>query len=106
MSAEEDHDQQMQEYFEHAKEELIPKVASSAVGISLVPSDPAKIDPKFCMELGVMIMLDKPIYAVVTPGSTPPEHLIRVADGIIEADITTDAGRRSLATRLTEIVKE
>ena len=71
------------EYAEHVKAELIPMIKDSAVTLSIVPSD-NKPDPKFAVELGYMIMLDKPIIAIVNPGSKVPLKLAKVADEIVE----------------------
>ena len=74
-------------------EGLVPKVADSAVCVSIVPQDKQYIDAKFCVELGVMIMLDKPIIALVQPGAEVPEKLRLVADQIVEADVRTQEGQ-------------
>ncbi|MGH9001499.1 MAG: hypothetical protein ACRDYV_00055 [Acidimicrobiia bacterium] len=87
------------------REELLPKLTASAVVCSLVPRD-GEPDPKFCVELGMSIMLDKPIIAVVTPGRKAPERLARVADRIIEADLDTAAGRDRLAASLNAAMRE
>lgn len=65
--------------------ELVPMIDASAVSVSIVPNDGA--DVKFAVELGISLMLDKPIVLAVVPGRKVPEHLARVADEIIELDI-------------------
>jgi hypothetical protein len=63
-------------------DDLVPMIDGSAVTISLVPKgDP---DVKFAVELGISIMLDKPIVLVVAPGQKLPAHLMRVSDGLVE----------------------
>jgi nucleoside 2-deoxyribosyltransferase len=86
-------------YAEHFRENVAPQMKESTYVMSLVPGEP---DVKFAVELGYAIMLDKPIIAVVAVGSTPSEHLVRVADAIVEGDITTEEGRISLLARLNE----
>ena len=76
-------DPQWKEYAAHVRETLIPMIKDSAVTLSLVPSDNVP-DPKFAVELGYMIMLDKPIIAIVNPGSKVPLKLVKVADEIVE----------------------
>lgn len=86
-------------------EGLVPKMANSAVAVSIVPSNEENyVDAKFCVELGVMIMLDKPIIALVQPGAKVPDKLRQVADEILEADVTTDEGRELVAVRLKEFM--
>lgn len=92
-------------YAEHALGELVPKVEDSAVTVQLVPRRPeSHTDIKLCLELGVMVMLDKPIVLVVPPGTKVPGKLVKVADAILDGDIDTDASRASLAGRLRDVV--
>lgn len=57
-------------------------IEGSRLTVSLVPQGPADI--KFAVELGLSIMLDKPIIAVVEPGQEIPGKLRAVADRIVE----------------------
>jgi nucleoside 2-deoxyribosyltransferase len=68
-------------WLEHVRDKLIPMVRKCHVSLNLVPGDP---DPKFCVELGVAMMLDKPIIALVRPGVKLPLKLAKVADEIVE----------------------
>lgn len=84
--------------------ELFPKVGSSAVTISLVPSGAS--DVKFCVELGATIMFDKPIILVIRPGQQLPAKLVAVADEIVEMgedpdDETTRTALREAINRVT-----
>lgn len=79
--------------------ELVPMIDGSAVSVSIVPSDEG--DVKFAVELGLSIMLDKPIILAVVPGRTIPEHLARVADEIVELDTTSPLA----AIRIHDAVK-
>jgi hypothetical protein len=77
-------DPEYREWENHVRDELIPMISSSAVTISMVPSE---ADVKYAVELGLSIMLDKPIIALVVPGSTIPNALARAADEIVEIDL-------------------
>lgn len=78
-------------------EGLVPRVQDSALCVSLVPKDTKNfIDPKFCVELGVMVMLDKPILAIVDPAIEVPQKLRLVADVIVVADLSTEEGRAAV----------
>lgn len=74
------------EWAERVRVHVLPKLDASALSVSLVPT--GETDIKFAVELGLSIMLDKPIIAVVQPGSRVPERLVRVADRIVEADLS------------------
>jgi hypothetical protein len=75
-------DPDVQAWARRVRDDLVPKLASSAVMMTLVPDGDA--DVKIAVELGFSILLDKPIIAVVQPGTRVPDHLVRVADAIIE----------------------
>ena len=68
-------------YADQAREKLEPMVRDSHVAVSLYGGE---IDPKLAIEMGYMILLDKPIIAVVAPGSKAPDKLVQVADEIVE----------------------
>lgn len=81
---------QFRAYEKKVKKELIPMIEDSAVCLSLVPPDEdgeVAVDVKFAVELGFMIMLDKPIIAIVSPGRRVPNKLAIVADEIVEGDV-------------------
>lgn len=73
------------EWVKHVLDELVPMVAESACTMSIVPD--TELDVKFAVELGISIMLDKPLILVVFPGRIIPDHLRRAADEIVEFDI-------------------
>ena len=81
-----------------ARESLEPIVRDSAVAISLYSGS---VDPKLALELGYMVLLDKPIIAVVSPGAKAPAKLIAVADEILE--LAPDDP--SFAERLTAVAR-
>ena len=80
----------VERWFRKARRELTPKLRGSAMYVGLVPEDP---DPKYCMELGMALMLDKPIILVVAKGRTLPQALRRAADVVIE-DVDFDHPER------------
>lgn len=96
---------QWDEFVSHCEEELYPKLDSSAFVMSLCPTD-GKPDVKFSVELGMSIMLDKPIVAVVMPGVPMPKKLEMVADHILVVDIRTPSGQRMLTEAISDIMKE
>lgn len=75
---------EMRNWSQHVREELVPKLRASAAMISLYMS--TNPDVKFATELGMSVLLDKPIIILVSPGVPVPDHVVRVADRIIEGD--------------------
>lgn len=73
-----------------AHEELVPMLRNSGSVVQLVPKGDSDI--KFAVELGLSIMMDKPILAIVDPDTEAPPKLLKIADKVIEADLDTADG--------------
>lgn len=87
----------------------MPKLRNSAVMMSVLPDFPIgmeEISPKFCVELGVSIMLDKPIITGVHSGSRVPAKLAQISDRIIEWDPDPDVTGPRLNQAMEEIDAE
>jgi hypothetical protein len=85
------------------KNDLVPKLNASEITVSLCPTDPTALDVKYAVELGFSILLDKPIILCVAPGQVIPDHLVRVADRIVEYDRADPAGSQD---RLQAAIEE
>ena len=85
---------------ERVRAHVLPMINESALTMSLVPT--GDTDIKFAVELGLSIMLDKPIIAVVQPGTKVPEHLVRVADEIVEADLDNPQGMEKVQVAIEQ----
>lgn len=72
-------------YAKKAREQLAPMMADSAIAVSVY--DGGEVDPKMAIETGYMVLMDKPIIAVVTPGCKVPGKLALVADEIVELSL-------------------
>lgn len=95
------------EYAEHIRETLIPNMVNTAMAMCIIPDDPAKLDLKIVMEMGLMVLLDKPIIAVVSPGIPVPENIINLAEAIVEMNNppTEEDGKRMQET-ITWLISE
>jgi hypothetical protein len=83
---------------------MLPKLAGSAVTISLVPQD-REGDVKFWVELGASIMLDKPLIAVLLGDAPCPRKLALVADEIVRCPNGIDpASSEELAVALKRVL--
>lgn len=83
------------DFVEHVRRDTLQKMSDSAFVASFVPRGD-EVDVKFAVELGLSIMLDKPVLAIVLPGAKVPERLRRAADEIVEADVDLEEGRRAI----------
>lgn len=95
------HDPDFVEWAERTRAHLVPLVADADATVSLVPQGPADI--KFAVELGLSIMLNKPIIAVVRPGQEVPPRLRLVCDAVVmwEVGMSPDALREALDRALS-----
>lgn len=103
MSMSPEEEKQFQEYVNFHREHTAKQMASSAFVTSIVPS--GETDIKFAMELGLSIMLDKPILALVRPGAPVPPKLRKVADQIVEIGMD-DLETPSTQEKMVAILKE
>lgn len=86
-----EHDPVYQAWAQRIRRELVPMLEDSAASVTLV--SPKGPDVKFAVELGLSIMMEKPIIAVVQPGMKIPKGLAKVADEIVEVDWDGDMER-------------
>ena len=93
-------------FAEHVRKDLIPKVEGTNLFVSITPSSPEKVDVKFAVELGLAIMMNKPIVAVVQPGTPISEKLSRVVDRFVELDLKDPNGPERLSAVLKEMIEE
>lgn len=90
-------------FVQHVREDALVKINSSAFVLSLVPR--GEPDIKYAVELGLAIMLDKPIVLVAMPEAVLSERLRRVADEVIVADLDTEKGRKQVADAMERIAR-
>jgi nucleoside 2-deoxyribosyltransferase len=92
-------------WLHRANRELRHMVKSSTYTIALMSG--GEPDSKQAVELGFMILLDKPIILAVTPGTVVPDKLVKVADRIVEVDLLeTEESQQKLHDAIESIEKE
>jgi hypothetical protein len=98
--------EQWDRFVEHTRRSTVEQMSESAFVASIVPKgEVGHTDIKFAVELGLAIMMNKPIIAIIMPGAKIPARLSWVADRIIEADIDTQEGRDRVASAIESMVK-
>jgi hypothetical protein len=78
-----------------AREDLVPRMLLSENVIMLQPDNSVDFDVAFAVEIGASIMLDKPLILIVDRGRTPYPRLARIADKVINVDMSTEEGREA-----------
>lgn len=90
-------------FVENVRRGTLAQMADSMFVMSLVPT--GEPDIKFAVELGLAIMLDKPIIAIVQPGQKVPARLRLVCDDVIEADLDVTEGQRKIAEAIAKLTE-
>lgn len=84
----------------HVQVKTLPAMTTSRYVVLMVPETTP--DVRFCVELGLAIMLEKPVVTVLRPGQELPRGLGKVTWRTVRADPRTPEG----TTRLAEILAE
>lgn len=90
-------------YVTHVRTHLVPKLMDTDMTISIVPTNPEDVDVKFAVELGLSVMLDKPIILAVHPGTVLPEKLVQVANRIVIGDLHDQSTKDELMSAIQEV---
>lgn len=70
-------------YVHHVREELFRKMNDSGMNVVLHPKRAEDVDVKLAVEIGLGLMLDKPVILVVPHGTVVSERMLRVADEVV-----------------------
>ena len=102
-----DQDPQFKNFVERVHRELVPKIEGSTIFVSITPDRPEKVDVKFAVELGLAIMMDKPIIATFRPGTKIPEKLAKVVDRFIElGDLSDPVSNKRISDEIRSFAQE
>lgn len=82
-----------------------PKIAASAYVMSIAPST-GTADVKQAVEIGLAILMDKPLIVLAPRGRTVADRLLRIADVVIEIDMDTAAGREAAVDKIKAILNQ
>lgn len=86
-----------------AQRELVPMMRDSACCVSFSP-DTAELDVQYAMELGLMILMDKPVIVIAAPGEAVPEKLRLIADKILYVnDPRSPGAKKQLELAMLEV---
>lgn len=76
---------EFEEWAKHHRETTIKAMAESAMVFSLYPSGGRDgVDIEYALQVGAMVLFEKPILLFIMPGQSIPEKLRMVADEVIE----------------------
>lgn len=100
------HSPEFEHFAERVRRELVPMIKSAAATVSIVPVGTEKLDVKFAVELGLSVMLDKPIIAAIRPGTPIPEKLARVVDRFVELDLDDPTWKQRMQDAISETIAD
>jgi len=99
-------DPEIKLWYRRTQKRLPPMIRDSAITLSIVPhGDP---DVKYCVELGMCIMMGKPIILIAQTNDDIPPKLRAIADEIIISTMDKDnpAEQRYVAERLQAFMEK
>lgn len=99
-------DRDWKEFVAHVKKTLVPQIKDTNVFLAMAPPDDKDIDIKMAVEIGLCILLDKPLIVIAPEGRHMHERLLRIADHVIIADVTTEEGRESIGEKLRVVLNQ
>jgi len=94
-----------QRYADDFRRRVLPKIAESAQFLVIAPNA-GDTDIQFMTQIGAAVLLDKPFVVFVMPGRPVPPRLARIADKIIEADMSSEAGKQAAEKALLEYLRQ
>lgn len=96
-----DIDEVMEHLGEAARKDIIPKMRSSAFCMTVLTPD--DIDPYLALQVGVALLLEKPLIIVATGNVRIPARVRQVADAIVEGEIVDDAMKERVALAIKTV---
>ena len=98
-------DPQFKTFAEQALRDAVPAIASSSYVISIAPTG-GTADIKIAVEIGLAILMDKPLIVLAPKGRKVAARLMRIADVVIEVDMDTEAGRAAAAEKIKAALRQ
>jgi nucleoside 2-deoxyribosyltransferase len=93
------------QFVRHVRESVVPKISDSEVMVSIAESRD-DFDVRQAVEIGVAMLLDKPMVLVVPEGRQAPARLVRAADKVIYASVDSEEGRQQILDGLRAYFKQ
>jgi hypothetical protein len=99
-----DNDRRWADYERRFREQVVPELVRSAMFAQIVGHTAEDISIQAATELGLMLLLGKPILLVVPPGHEIPNGLRRAADEIVANwDATNPDAQRRMVRAIARI---
>ena len=96
-------DPRAQRWMEHVRKEVIPMAKQCNAFVSIAPQ--GEPDVKFCVELGLGIMLGKPIIVVARARRDVPSQLWMIAEAVLIGDMSDPVFQERIAETIKGVAK-
>lgn len=94
-----------EEFIQQVRDDVVPKMLGSRYVVNIMPNKD-EIDIKAAVEIGLAVLLDKPLIVLAPDGRVRCPKLLRLADHVITGDLETKAGRDVMFEKLGIILKQ
>lgn len=94
------------QYARHFIKNVLPQVRSSSYFIAIAPVSGTEADVKMATEVGMCILLDKPLIVFAPEGRPVAERLLRIADHVIRGDMDSPLGMAEMQAKLQRILMQ
>ena len=91
----------LRELFADAKENIVPQMMRSAFVIGAMSEEP---DLALALQIGLSLMLDKPLVLLAPPGLWLAPRLRALADTVVVGDLKEPGVRERLMTAIQKII--
>ena len=99
-------DPKVQQFLEHARIHMVPRLQSSSVSAALVSGDPDDLgDAKMAIEIGYILLLGKPLVIVCSEDQVLPAGLERAADKVVRGEVGSPELTQALGAAVAELAK-
>lgn len=98
--------EEWQRFENEVREQVVDKMVDSALVTTI--NSASGPDVKLAVEVGMSILLDKPMVVIARDGDPVPAALERIAHAVIRhsGDLTTDEGKQELFDQLKPYLEE
>jgi hypothetical protein len=98
-------DKDFKAFAKSVKANMVPAMRDSSYVITIAPNG-SDADIKIAVEIGMAILLNKPLVVLKIPGRVVAEKLLRIADHVIEGEMDTDAGREAVLAQMNQVLRQ
>lgn len=90
-------------FAQQVRDDVVPKLRASRYLVNIMPKK-NRIDIKAAVEIGLAVLMDRPLIVFAPEGEVTCPKLLLIADHVITGDLETKAGRDVMFEKLGPII--